>query len=814
MEFQIEDEKTPGVEAEGLFGKAENTCDSTSTAAGPAGQEPPAGVALAYAAKGWPVYPAREKDETPDEFAQRIEHLSPEKRTRAFPFRAKSPYIKDWWNQATTDANVIRGWWARWPRAMIGLATGERSGVFVLDSDRPHGEETVETLSVLYGDLPQTLTVKSGSGGVHRYFKWPTDGRIVRSREGHLGVNLDVRGHGGGIMLPGSIHPSGFAYEYIGNPEEPIAEMPAAWLADVAEDASVIRRREDEGAPLCELDQPENVERGRRYLVEEAPQAIQGTGQHRTTYATAAKLREFGLSEDTVFDLMAEHYNDQKCSPPWELDKLAYQVSCAFAYARNPWGGDTPEGAFANAVPLDDDTLDALPREKDPITRMNERHAFTLSMGRPCVVRENDLLDEFTEPITVMTERGFTVKYGNEFILVPDGNKKDADGNPRMKKKGIGECWLKSSRRRTVEKIDFYPPPIIAPKDHINLYRGASLKPTDELHPERCARFVDMIQSHICNGDESLSHYVFSWIADLVQNPGGRKPGVCLVLRGGQGTGKGTFASHIMQLVSPYSIMLDKPDQLVGRFNWHMANKLLVVADEAFWAGDKSKIGPLKSFITESQLSYEAKGHDLKMMKSYHRVMMLSNSDWVVPADMDDRRFTVLDMPKAHAQESSYFKPIWDEMANGGLEAFCRMMFDYDFSDVDIRKAPKTQGLLDQKLQSLDEIGVFVLEMLTEGRVPLVTGVETDAPWPEWVHKDALLDAFTRSLADERKRYRPSKITFGRMIKKYIPGLNTGAKGPADSTGRRPHVTGLPPLQQARKDFDAVMGQPLNWPEV
>ena len=64
----------------------------------------------------------------------------------------------------------------------LGLATGERAGLFVLDSDKPDGEKTVEDLSVIYGPLPPTLTVRSGKGGTHRYFRWPTDGRIVRSR--------------------------------------------------------------------------------------------------------------------------------------------------------------------------------------------------------------------------------------------------------------------------------------------------------------------------------------------------------------------------------------------------------------------------------------------------------------------------------------------------------------------------------------------------------------------------------------------------------------------------------------------------------
>jgi hypothetical protein len=602
-------------------------------------------------------------------------------------------------------------------------------------------------------------------------------------------------------------------YEFVGDPETPIAEMPAAWLDAVAEEASVIRSREDDGIPLVELDRPENVERGQKYLVGEAPVAVQGTGQHRTTFAVAAKLRGFGLSQDMAFDLMAELYNEQKCSPPWDLDALAYQVYCAFLYAKGPWGGDTPEGAFANS-PIDEATLDTLPKAKpNVIDELNADHAFTVIASKAVIVRENVLIDSDSEPLTMMNERAFTLKYGTRYVTVKDGDKLDKDGNPKTKTKGIGAFWLGHPRRRTVEGVGFYPHPRKAPDDFINLYRGASLKPTETPQPERCAKFVDFIQEIICNGDTAIFQYVMAWIADAVQKPGGRKPGVCLVLRGGQGTGKGTFAEYLAKLFAPYSITLDRPEQLVGKFNGHMANKLLVVADEAFWAGDRSKIGPLKSFITESKLSYEWKGRDVTMMDSYHRVIMLSNNDWVVPADVDDRRFCVLDVSPKHATDSEYFGAIRKDMDNGGLEAFYRSMLDHDYSDIIVQSAPKTQGLLDQKLESLDDMGNFVLDMLMRGKLLYSSGVESDTPWPEWVEKDQLYGAFAASLPKERARYIPRPVVFGRKLRKYMPSVNTEAKGPADEQGKRPPIFALPSLVQGRKDFDKVIGWPMAWPD-
>lgn len=447
------------------------------------------------------------------------------------------------------------------------------------------------------------------------------------------------------------------------------------------------------------------------------------------------------------------------------------------------------------------------------IEKINRNHAFTLVMGKPYIIRENVLVDSYSEPLTTMTERGFVTKYGNMYVTVKDGDKVDREGNPKTKTKGVGAFWLGHPKRRTVEGIGFYPKPRKAPANHINLYRGASLKATETPQPDRCAKYLNFIWETICNGDEAVYKYVLAWIADLVQKPGGRKPGVCLVLRGGQGTGKGTFAEYLAKMFSPYSIVLDRPDQLVGRFNGHMSNKLFVVADEAFWAGDRSKVGPLKSFITESKLPFEWKGRDVEMIDSYHRIVMLSNESWVVPADVDDRRFAVLDVSPEHAKDNEYFGAIRRDMDNGGLEAFYRMMLDHDYSDVVLWSAPKTQGLLDQKLESLDDVGSFVLNMLMDGNMPLQSGIETDTPWPKWIHKDRLYDSFVGSLPSGRDRFRLKPETFSKRLRKYIPGVNPEFKPPVDAQGRRPRVFGFPPLHKARMEFEAVIGQSMRWPE-
>ena len=123
----------------------------------------------------------------------------------------------------------------------IGAVTGAVSGnVFVLDADASPGKvggESLDDLQMLHDDLPQTWTVKSGGGGRHLYFRAPPGMRIKTSKN-ELGLHLDVRGEGGYIVLPPSLHPNGQAYDWVVGCDPrscDIADAPA-WLLVLVED--------------------------------------------------------------------------------------------------------------------------------------------------------------------------------------------------------------------------------------------------------------------------------------------------------------------------------------------------------------------------------------------------------------------------------------------------------------------------------------------------------------------------------------------------------------------------------------------------
>ncbi len=147
--------------------------------------------------------------------------------------KGKHPRIRNWGEEATTDADKIPSWWNQTPLANIGIPMGEKSGLVALDVDTRHdGEKSLAALLEEYGPLPQTVAATTGSGGKHYIFRY-TDALALKNVVGfHEG--LDVRTQGGLIVAAPSIHQSGNRYvwdEGLSPFECEPAEMPD-WLVE------------------------------------------------------------------------------------------------------------------------------------------------------------------------------------------------------------------------------------------------------------------------------------------------------------------------------------------------------------------------------------------------------------------------------------------------------------------------------------------------------------------------------------------------------------------------------------------------------
>lgn len=124
---------------------------------------------------------------------------------RVLPIRpgTKRPTLGRWQERASTDASYIDREFS--PGAGIGIATGEGSGVWVLDIDGPAGQATLSQWEQQHGRLPEVPTAQTGTGGLHFYFECPPGFDPVTNSQ-IAGSGVDVRGTGGQALLPPTIH--------------------------------------------------------------------------------------------------------------------------------------------------------------------------------------------------------------------------------------------------------------------------------------------------------------------------------------------------------------------------------------------------------------------------------------------------------------------------------------------------------------------------------------------------------------------------------------------------------------------------------
>jgi putative DNA primase/helicase len=242
------------------------------------------------------------------------------------PRPGKHPITRHGVKDATIDHEQIDDWWTEHPDANIGIATGQQSGIVVLDIDpRNGGTETLQRLEKDLGPLPPTVTSNTGGGGQHRIFEYPNFAVRKDSAGKLLGPGVDVLSDGCIIVAPPSRHASGNRYRWEEGKSfcdlKP-APLPEDWLAKL--------RNENKPAP-------QDMRQDKTVVLE---------GQ-RNSYLTsfAGTLQRSGASPEAITAaLMAE--NAAKCSPPLEsaeVEKIVTSVS-KYPAAQLGDGADAAEG--------------------------------------------------------------------------------------------------------------------------------------------------------------------------------------------------------------------------------------------------------------------------------------------------------------------------------------------------------------------------------------------------------------------------------------------------------------------------------------
>lgn len=226
--------------------------------------------------------------------------------------RGKRPITRNGCKDATTDAAQVKAWWQQYPESNIGIATGSRSGgIFVIDLDVDEdrgidGYHMLEDWQRENGRFPDTWTAITGRGGYHLYFKHDSE---VRNRAGIID-GVDVRGEGGYVVAPPSIHSNGNRYEWEYAPDE----------YELSKTTNTV-------------DFFLQIGNGRQGSQFSMPDIVREGERNSMLFRFACMMQAKGASDSAVFAATMEE-NTSKCNPSLSEKEIRIIVNSALKYEK------------------------------------------------------------------------------------------------------------------------------------------------------------------------------------------------------------------------------------------------------------------------------------------------------------------------------------------------------------------------------------------------------------------------------------------------------------------------------------------------
>lgn len=313
-------------------------------------------AALHYARLGWPVFPCEPHGKAP----------------------ATVHGLKD----ASVDPDRIRSWWAAAPEANVAIRTG--SGLMVLDVDGYAGEQSIVALEQRHGTLTETIQAVTGKGR-HLYYR-VDESLAIRNSAGKLGPGLDVRGHGGYVIAPPSVHPNGKTYAWVdgrGPTGFGLAEAPK-WLVELAL-ASEAKGRQ-------RVTQPSSAVRLRPNDTD-GPISAGGRNDYLTRLAGA--MRRKGMSAEAMKAALAIE-NTRRCTPPLDADEIGRIAESVARYAPEP--GNVVEVDFSKKDVHRLATMDPLEYERVRQTEAKKMGVRAKALDRAVTMAREETVPEKTCP--------------------------------------------------------------------------------------------------------------------------------------------------------------------------------------------------------------------------------------------------------------------------------------------------------------------------------------------------------------------------------------------------------------------------------
>lgn len=345
----------------------------------------------------------------------------------------------------------------------------------------------------------------------------------------------------------------------------------------------------------------------------------------------------------------------------------------------------------------------------------------------------------------------------NKKVLVKYQTK---DGEEKTKAMALGEWWWNHPERPSYESMKFAPG-VELDNTTLNTWEGFTHQPTEN----DWSLFYEHLR-FVCDNNHDYLHYLLDWMATAVQFPN-EAAKVAVVLRGVKGCGKTTVFEIFGQLFGSHFQVANGAEDIVGRFNDNLRTCIVLMADEAFHAGDKRHEGRLKNLITGKQLRYEAKHANAKQGRNCLHIGISSNEDWVVPAHGKERRYFMLNVRDTFVDNLAYFNAIREQMENGGYAGLLKHLMERpNIEQFFTQPVPITTALMEQITHSMTLPEQWWAERLESAE--LVPGIPWEVAIGQGFPTTIAFQHYKRFVKDFRNSNPISNKAFNLLLAKWF----------------------------------------------
>lgn len=389
---------------------------------------------------------------------------------------------------------------------------------------------------------------------------------------------------------------------------------------------------------------------------------------------------------------------------------------------------------------------------------MNKTHAVSFADGKIIYLKINA-----DGTFTYETMQSFKERYHNRRIQLPNG-----------KVLTWAEIWLRSPDRREYNEMAFVPttdPQVLKELENqgkFNIFIGFTVKP--RRGSGIILKFWLHVRDNICSGNLERYTYLRKWFAIVIQRP--ELVHTSVILTGKQGTGKNILVESIGRLLGPHFSSLGDISGLIDRFDYHLAQAILVLISETELGNDNKAMAKIKSRITEPKQSFEPKGRDRITLPNFMHIIFCSNSTSPLPLATDTRRFFVLLVSDQRRNQHAYFKEIIDELDHGGLEILLADLLDEPLDGFNPRIMPYSDTTLNMKMENMNSAERYIIDVLREGRFN-PSSTEPAESYHSPTIKASLYNQYNLWCCDNGDSHKMVNMeTFSKAIKGLIPSVD------------------------------------------